>query len=295
MKTPKFFGLHAKPGKKFAIFLMAIPFILLLAGYFVGSEYRHNLNPRDKIVPVISSIYDATVKYATKPPKVTRDYKEPVTATEYAKAIFIESTLAVDAAASLKRLGMGIALSALVGLLVGVNMALFPGMAALLNPTITFFSNVPPIALMPILLITMGTGEVAKVMLIFIGTVFMITRDVFRATDEIPKEQITKALTLGATQLEVVYKIIIPQIIPSLLSTIRLSLAAAWLYVIAGELVASSEGLGYQIFKVKRYLAMNVIIPYVFTITGLAFAIDRMIKKFIEFVYPWYVETKGSK
>ena len=294
MKTPKFFGLHAKPGKKLSLILMAIPFILVLAVYIAGSEYRHSINPRDKIMPVISKIYDATVEYATEPVKITKNYVKPVTVIDHVRA-FPDSKLAVDIVASLKRLAMGVALSALVGLFIGVNMALFPGMAALLNPIITFFSNVPPIALMPILLITMGTGEVAKVMLIFIGTVFMITRDVFRATDEIPKEQITKALTLGATQLEIVYKIIIPQIIPSLLSTVRLSLASAWLYVIAGELVASSEGLGYQIFKVKRYLAMNVIIPYVFTITGLAFIIDRMIKKFIEIVYPWYVETKGSK
>ena len=277
MKTPKIFGLHASPGKRIAFFLMLIPFLIVIGSYIAGSEYRHDINPKDKIMPTIVKIYDSTVEYAFE-----KDRRG-------------NYVLLNDALASLQRLGMGVALAALVGLFVGVNMALFPGMAALLNPFITFFSNVPPIALMPILLITMGTGEVAKVMLIFVGIVFMITRDVFRATDEIPKEQITKALTLGATQLEVVYKIILPQIIPSLLSTVRLSLGAAWLYVIAGEIVASSEGLGYRIFLVKRYLAMDVIIPYVFTITGLAFLIDRAIKKFIEIVFPWYVQTKGSK
>jgi len=277
MKKPYFLGLHATPGKKLGIFLMLVPFLLVLAAYIGGSEYRHMVNVKDKVMPTIEKMVDTTVKYA-----IEKDRKG-------------NYVLLNDAANSVRRIVIGVSFAAMVGLMLGMNTALFPGMRKLLNPFITFFSNIPPLALMPIFLITMGTGEVSKIGLIFVGTVFMITRDVFRATNEIPKEQITKALTLGATEVEVVYKIVLPQIIPSLLSTVRLSLGAAWLFLIAGEAISSTDGLGYRIYLVKRYMAMDVIIPYVLTITGLAYTMDRMLKKFVDWKYPWFVAQNGGK
>ena len=294
MKIPKFFGLHAVPGKKIAFFLMLIPFVVVLGVYIFGSHYRLSENPRDKIMPAISTMVNSTIEIAIEPNHMIRGYKAPTTVWGKIKAI-PEGKLFNDIEASLMRLVIAVALAAIVGLLLGMNMALFPGMASLLNPFITFFSNIPALALMPILLILLGTGDLTKIMLIFLGIVFTIIRDIFRATNDVPKEQITKALSLGATQLEVVYKIILPQIMPALLSTVRLSLGSAWLFLIAGEAVVSMDGLGYRIYLVKRYLAMHIIIPYVFTITGLAYLLDWILKKTICWLYPWYAETKGAK
>ena len=125
-------------------------------------------------------------------------------------------------------------------------------------------------------------------MLIIIGTFPIITRDVYMATKKIPREQIVKALTLGATQLGVVYKIVLPQIMPRLLSAVRLSLGAAWLFLIAAEAIASTDGLGYRIFLVRRYLSMDVIIPYVIWITFLGFIIDYTLQIIIKKKYKWY-------
>ena len=65
---------------------------------------------------------------------------------------------------------------------------------------------------------------------------------------------------------------VLPQVLPRLLERLRLALGAAWLFLIAAEAIASTEGLGYRIFLVRRYLAMDVILPYVVWITLLAFA-----------------------
>ncbi len=277
MNKPKFFSLHAKPSKRMAIFLMLIPFIILIAAYVVGSEYRHSVNPKDKLMPTVEKMYNTTISYAIK-----KDRKG-------------NYVLLNDITNSLRRIITGVSIAAFVGLMIGMNTALFPGLRELLNPLITFFSVIPPLALLPILIITMGTGEVSKITLIFIGTVFMITRDVFRETGAIPKEQITKALTLGATEFEVAYRIVLPQIMPALLSTVRLSLGAAWLFLIASEAIASTDGLGYRIYLVKRYMAMDVILPYVLTITALGFTMDRLLKLFISWKYPWYVALRGNK
>ena len=66
-------------------------------------------------------------------------------------------------------------------------------------------------------------------------------------------------------------------------------LASSWLFLIASEAIASDDGLGYRIFLVRRYLAMDVIIPYVLWITALGFGIDSALKGLLRWGFPWYV------
>ena len=85
-----------------------------------------------------------------------------------------------------------------------------------------------------------------------------------------------------------VYRVVYPQIIPRLIDTVRLSLGAAWLFLIASEAIASQDGLGYRIFLVRRYLSMDVIIIYVAWITCLAFCFDLGLRQWVALRYPWY-------
>ena len=120
----------------------------------------------------------------------------------------------------------------------------------------------------------------------------MITRDIYLSTAKIPFEQIIKSLTLGAKSWQVTYRIILPQIIPRLIETVRLAMGSAWLFLIASEAISAEVGLGYRIFLVRRYLAMDVIIPYALWITLLGFLFDFLLRKSIDVFYPWY---KGAK
>lgn len=203
-----------------------------------------------------------------------------------------EFILLSDTLASLQRLAIGVSVAALVGLLIGMNMGIFRGMAAVLLPFTTFISIIPPLAILPIIFITFGVEELSKVMLIILGIAPTITRDIFEEVRSTSQEQITKALTLGASQLELVYKVILPQVMPKLIEAIRLSLGSAWLFLIASEAIASSHGLGYRIFLVRRYLAMDVIIPYALWITFLGFLIDTILKWFLRWQFPWYQNQK---
>ena len=80
---------------------------------------------------------------------------------------------------------------------------------------------------------------------------------------------------------------VLPQLLPRLLSGLRLSLGPAWLFLIAAEAIASTEGLGYRIFLVRRFLAMDVILPYVAWITLLAFHMDRLLAAASRRLFPW--------
>lgn len=105
----------------------------------------------------------------------------------------------------------------------------------------------------------------------------------------------TKAITLGASQFQLAYRIILPQIMPRLLEAVRLSLGSAWLFLIAAEAIAASSGLGYRIFLVRRYLAMDVILPYVLWITFLGFVMDWLLRHIMLWFYPWYSAVGGNK
>ena len=107
-----------------------------------------------------------------------------------------------------------------------------------------------------------------------------------------PREQLVKAQTLGGNSWQIILRVILPQIVPRLLDAVRLSLGAAWLFLIAAEAIASTDGLGYRIFLVRRYMSMDVILPYVVWITFLAFVLDSCLLKASRVLFPWYHAEK---
>lgn len=274
-RAPKFWGLHARPGIGLKVALAAIPFVLLVVLYLVASDIRHTENPSDKLLPSLTQLGQAVDRVAFTEDKRTGHY-----------------LLWNDTWASLKRLVSGVVLAAITGLLLGLNLGVFPGFRSLFLSSLTFVSMIPPLAILPILFIVVGLGEPAKIVLIFIGVFPVIARDIYLAVRAIPQEQFTKALTLGAGPLTITYRIIMPQIMPRLLNTVRLALGAAWLFLIAAEAIASTDGLGYRIFLVRRYLAMDVIIPYVLWITLMGFTFDALLRWVNRSIYPWYHADK---
>ena len=229
-------------------------------------------------MPSLSSIGQAVERMAFEPSKRTGDY-----------------LLLADTIASLKRLIIGVLISAMIGLVIGVLNGIIPLIRAKLSPFVTALSLIPPMAILPILFIVFGLGEVSKVALIVIGITPFLIRDMQARTLELPKEQLIKAQTIGANTWQIIVRVVLPQVLPRLLSALRLSLGAAWLFLIAAEAIASTEGLGYRIFLVRRYLSMDVILPYVVWITCLAYLLDWSLRIISNKFYPWFhlsVENK---
>jgi NitT/TauT family transport system permease protein len=272
MRTPpRFWGIHAEPSSRLRLILGLLPLVVIICAYLTVSYARLQANPREKLTPSVSQMVSAVKTMAFTKDERTDSY-----------------LMLSDTVSSVKRLAVGLGSAALVGLFAGINMGMLPGIGATFLPVITFLSIVPPLAILPILFILFGVGELGKVMLIFLGAAFIITRDMYYTTRTIPREQIVKSLTLGASQIEVVYRIVLPQVMPRLLVAVRLSLGAAWLFLIASEAIASTDGLGYRIFLLRRYLAMDVIIPYVLWVTLLGFLMDTGLRFLVSWGYPWY-------
>ena len=179
-----------------------------------------------------------------------------------------------DTLASLTRMALGIAVAALAGLGLGIASGAFPMLRATLSPLMAVLSMIPPLAILPILFIVFGLDELSKVMLIVIGITPVLARDLEQRAREIPAELLVKAQTLGANSWTAVLRVILPQLLARLLLSLRLMLGAAWLFLISSEAISATAGLGYRIFLVRRYMSMDVILPYVAWITLLAWAMD---------------------
>ena len=140
---------------------------------------------------------------------------------------------------------------------------------------------------LPVLFIVFGLGELSKVVLIIIGVTPTLVRDLSLEVQNMPREQLIKAQTLGASTWQVAIRVVLPQIMPRLIQGLRLMIGPAFLFLISAEAIASDVGLGYRIFLVRRYLSMDVILPYVVWITLLAYIFDYALIWFGQRAFPW--------
>jgi len=262
--------INRRPGRGGLLFLGAVPFALLLLVYLLASAVRLAENPADKLLPSAAALAAAVKRVAFEP--------DPRTGTWL---------LWADTGASLTRLVAGLAAATALGLVVGIANGIIPYVRAGLSPLVAVLSMVPPMAVLPILFIVFGLGELAKVMLIVIGVAPFLMRDLQLRIADMPAEQLVKAQTLGASSWQVITRVVLPQMLPRLSDSVRLSLGPAWLFLIAAEAIAAEQGLGYRIFLVRRYLAMDVILPYVAWITFLAFAADLLLRALNRRAFPW--------
>jgi NitT/TauT family transport system permease protein len=164
-----------------------------------------------------------------------------------------------DLTASVGRVFGGFALSAIVALPLGMAMGSSRVICRLLEPLIGLLRYMPAPAFIPLLIIYFGLGELPKVLLIFIGTLFFNTLMIMDAVKFVPNELIETALTLGGRQPQVLIRVIAPYIAPQVIDAYRINMASAWNLVIVAELVAATEGLGKRISLAQRFLRTDEI------------------------------------
>ncbi len=270
-------AINIKPNRGWHVLLACIPFLLVLVAYAIGSSLRLAENPNDKLLPGFGAIAEAVKQYA-----FTEDART---------GLYLMWS---DTVASLARLLSALAISAVIALFFGIFIGMLPLARSTFGPFFAVASMVPPLALLPILFIVMGLGEASKIALIVIGTALKLIRDIALRVQEIPREQIIKAQTLGASTWQIATRVITPQVLPRMLDALRLEIGPAWLFLIAAEAIAADSGLGYRIFLVRRYLSMDVIIPYVIWITILAFVMDMALRWVQGRAFPWFAGARAS-
>jgi NitT/TauT family transport system permease protein len=281
-----FLLIHAKPNRTAALLLSWTLFAAGIIGYFFVSGARHRDNPEDRVMPTLAQMARGMADAALKP--ADDDGIQSADGSLFQR--FSQSMLWKDTRATSQRFFYSMALL-VPAVLLGLHMGLFPYAGVFWLRFVLFFDKVVALSLLPILFIVFGIDELSKVMLIFIGVAPTIVLDTYNLTRAVPSEQIVKAFTLGAGDFDVAYRVVLKQIMPRVLNSIRLNLKAVMLFLFAGEMIASTDGLAYRIALLRRHMGMDVIVPYVLWVALLLFLVDWSMRLVNRTLHPWFRES----
>lgn len=145
---------------------------------------------------------------------------------------------------SLVRIGSGWALGTLAGLGVGTAMALFSLARSVGLPMVSALYPIPKIALLPLLILWLGIGEVSKTATIALGVFFPTVIAVYSGIDNVPRNLIRMAQSFDVPFRDIVWKIALPGALPSIMSGFRISVSTALLLVVAAEMIGAESGIG---------------------------------------------------
>lgn len=277
---------HAKPNRLTTIVLSWVLFATGIGLYFYAAQKRHHENPEDRIMPTVAQMVHGMTNATTNPAEDDEALAENASLGQR----FLASMLWKDTVATSRRFIFSILLL-IPAVLLGLHMGLFPYVGVFFLRFILFFDKIVALSLLPILFIVFGIDELSKIMLIVIGVTPTIILDTFNLTKGVPNEQVVKAFTLGASDFDVAYRVVMRQILPRVLNSIRLNLKAVMLFLFAGEMIASTDGLAYRIALLRRHMGMDVIIPYVLWVALLLFLVDFGMRILNRKLHPWFQEA----
>lgn len=196
-----------------------------------------------------------------------------------------------DVTASLTRVGLSFLLAALVAVPLGIAMGAFATVRSLFEPIIGIIRYMPAPAFIPLLIIYLGVDEAPKIALIFIGVLFFNILMIMDAVKFVPKHLLETTYTLGGSRLQTLLQVITPYILPNILDTFRINMAAAWNLVVVAELIAANEGLGKRISLAQKFFRTDEIFAYLIVLGIIGFVIDLCLQWLLKATCRWSLES----
>lgn len=198
-----------------------------------------------------------------------------------------EGTLWTDMGYSVFRITMGFIFSVVVGVPLGILAGSFKKFEAVIAPICEFIRYMPVPAFVPLIMVWCGIGEMAKIVIVFLGCFFQLVLMIADDARSVPDDLLSASYTLGTTRWTTITKVLIPAMAPKMMLTLRMMIGWGWTYLTVAELVASSNGLGYSILKAQRFFHTESIFSGILVIGILGLITDRLFALAIKKMFPW--------
>ena len=252
------------------ILLGILSIVLLLLCYTELSRRQHVKNPEDRTIPTWSQLADGV--------------KRIVEVNERSG----ERWLLEDSRATIARLFTGLFLGVAGATFLGMLMGCFATWEAFLTPPMSLLAKVPPTAALAVFLVLSRTDSEFYVIMIAFGILPTLAQSVYLAIRDVPREQLYKAYTLGASSAEVIWNVVLRAVLPRLIDGVRLMIGPAMVYLIAAEWIQSDVGFGYRFRMQMKLLEMNVVYPYLAILAAFGFFMDYTLRITQRVCCPWY-------
>lgn len=249
-------------------------FLVLIGAYTLISNRAFDRNPNQKTVPGWTT-GDRSLAEGVK--QIFRsDGDDP-------------PWIVQDAGISIWRFTLGMLLGAVSAFVVGIVMGCFSPVEAFLRPPISFLASIPPTAMIAVYMILFGLKLQMFVAVIGVGIFPTLALSIYQAVkNDVADAAINKAYTLGASQFEIIWEVVIPQILPRIIDAIRLQVGPAMIFLIAVEYSLGSEGIGYRLRNAPRGNFYNVIYIYLVILGLFGLAVNWSLLFFRRWWCPWF-------
>ena len=202
-----------------------------------------------------------------------------------------DGTLFGHLLATLWRQMLGYVLAVALGVALGLAMGYFRILYNFLEPLVEVLRPIPGPAYLPVLVLFVGIGHEMKVILILVASFFPILLNTYSGVRSIDPVQFDTARTLGLTTLQTFRELVLPAASPHILTGMRISLAISLILAILGEMIVSSDGLGYFILLAQRTFRIPEMYAGIFTIALFGYALNRLFLMCEARLIRWHIES----
>ncbi|MFE8148534.1 taurine ABC transporter permease TauC [Brenneria goodwinii] len=204
---------------------------------------------------------------------------------------YMDATLWRHLYASLQRIGLALLAALLTAIPLGIAIGRSRVARGVFDPIIEFYRPIPPLAYLPLIVIWFGIGEFSKVLLIYLAIlapVVIATAGGVRGADP---ARVSAAQTLGATRWQLIRYVILPGALPDILTGIRIGLGVGWSTLVAAELVAATQGLGFMVQAASQFLVTDVVILGILVIAVIACMMELGLRYLQRRLTPWHGQS----
>jgi NitT/TauT family transport system permease protein len=212
----------------------------------------------------------------------------PLDVVEAFHTLYTDGLLVPYTLISLYRVLLGFFFAALLAIPLGVLMASSKKVEGFSSPFIGFVRYLPVTALIPLMILYFGIGELEKMIVIFVGTFFQLVLMVQDTVSSVPGDLLKASYTLGTKGLAVYTRVLLPADMPGIMDNLRICMGWAWTYLVIAELVAANSGLGFMIMRSQRFLKTDQIFAGLIVIGCLGIVTDYLFRYLSRLLFPWY-------
>lgn len=192
--------------------------------------------------------------------------------------LWASGQLLADIGISIYRISYGFFVSTIVALPIGILIGSYRRWEAAIEPLVDFIRYMPVVAFVPLTILWAGTGDLQKLLIIFIGTFFQQVLLVMDNVKSVPRDFINLGRTLQMSEWCILQRIVLPSAMPAIWDSLRISLGWAWTWLVVAELVAATSGLGYRITTAQRFFQTDLIFGYLLILGILGLTTDQAMK-----------------
>jgi len=195
--------------------------------------------------------------------------------------------LAQHVGVSLGRVAAGYIIAVFLSLIVSLAMVTWKGFARVLDPPLEFLRQIPPLALMPLLMLWLGIGETQKIGIIILACFFPIFLSFRGGFAQVDPKLLDVGRAAGFGRLELMRRIAIPAALPAIFVGLRVGLGYGWRALVGAELIASAAGLGYMILDAQDLARTDIVLVGVLVIGVIGLLADTGLKMLVRWRFPW--------